>query len=168
MLSQKAKYALKAMLALASQPSGELLQAQDIANRQNIPKKFLDLILIDLRRNGLVHSQRGKHGGYVLGRPAENITFAQVIRIIDGPLAPIPCASLTGYRRCADCKDEKACGVRIVMREVRDAVASILDATTLSSLGGGKLVDALATDGAEAAPKPVRKRAPNKVAASVS
>ncbi len=168
MLSQKAKYALKAMLALAAQPSGELLQAQDIANQQNIPKKFLDLILIDLRRNGLVHSQRGKLGGYVLGRPAENITFAQVIRIIDGPLAPIPCASLTGYRRCADCKDEKACGVRLVMREVRDAVASILDATTLSSLDGGKLVDALGTDGAEVAAKPARKRVVKKVLARAS
>lgn len=168
MLSQKAKYALKAMLALAEQPIGKLLQAQDIANQQNIPKKFLDLILIDLRRNGLVHSQRGKLGGYVLGRPAENITFAQVIRIIDGPLAPIPCASLTGYRRCADCKDEKACGVRLVMREVRDAVAAILDATTLSSLDGGKLVDALGTEGAEAAPKTARKRVVKKVLSPAS
>ncbi|MDO8290534.1 MAG: Rrf2 family transcriptional regulator [Parvibaculum sp.] len=166
MLSQKAKYALKAMLALAAQPAGELLQAQDIANRQNVPKKFLDLILIDLKRNGLVHSHRGKHGGYVLGRPAETITFAQVIRIIDGPLAPIPCASLTGYRRCADCKDEKACGVRIVMREVRDAVASILDATTLSSLSGGQLVDALPVETKPAAGKPARKRVVKKVVAA--
>ncbi|MGV8996116.1 MAG: RrF2 family transcriptional regulator [Parvibaculaceae bacterium] len=162
MLSQKAKYALKAMLALAAQPTGVLLQAPDIANQHNIPKKFLDLILIDLRRNGLVHSQRGKFGGYILGRSADNITFGQVIRIIDGPLAPIPCASLTGYRRCADCKDEKACGVRLVMREVRDAVAAILDATTLSSLGCGKLLDGLTPDDAPVALKVPRKTAPKK------
>jgi len=131
MLSQKAKYALKAMLALAKQNNGDLLQAGDIAEQQNVPRKFLELILLELRKQGLVHSHRGKHGGYTLAKPADTITFGQVVRIMDGPLAPIPCASLTGYRRCVDCADEKSCAIRRAMREVRDAAAAILDSLTL-------------------------------------
>lgn len=131
MLSQKAKYALKAMLALAEQKNGELLQAGEISEQQNVPRKFLELILLELRKQGLVHSHRGKHGGYTLARPADAITFGQIVRIMDGPLAPIPCASLTGYRRCSDCKDEKTCAIRRTMREVRDAAAGILDGMTL-------------------------------------
>ncbi|HEX7776334.1 MAG TPA: Rrf2 family transcriptional regulator [Parvibaculum sp.] len=133
MLSQKAKYALKAMLALAEQNEGDLLQAADIAEQQNVPRKFLELILLELRKQGLIHSHRGKHGGYTLAKPADAITFGQIVRIVDGPLAPIPCASLTGYRRCVDCRDEKACAVRKAMREVRDAAAGILDGMTLES-----------------------------------
>lgn len=136
MLSQKAKYALKAMLALAERENGELLQAGDIAEQQNVPRKFLELILLDLRKHGLVHSHRGKHGGYALAKPADAITFGQIIRIMDGPLAPIPCASLTGYRRCVDCADEKACAIRRAMREVRDAAAGILDNLTLEQAQG--------------------------------
>jgi len=136
MLSQKAKYALKAMIALAAERNGELLQAADIAEKHNVPRKFLELILLDLRKNGFVRSQRGKLGGYALAKPADAITFGQIIRIMDGPLAPIPCASLTGYRRCADCRDEKACAVRRTMREVRDAAAAILDGMTLSDAIG--------------------------------
>lgn len=132
MLSQKAKYALKAMIALATQEEGDLLQAAEIAERQNVPRKFLELILLDLRKHGLVRSQRGKFGGYALAKPADTITFGQIMRIMDGPLAPIPCASLTGYRRCADCRDEKSCAVRRAMRQVRDAAAAILDGTTLA------------------------------------
>ena len=131
MLSQKAKYALKAMLALANQKNGELLQAGDIAEQQNVPRKFLELILLELRKQGLVHSHRGKHGGYTLAKPADTITFGQIVRIMDGPLAPIPCASLTRYRRCVDCEDEKACSIRRAMRQVRDAAAEILDGLTL-------------------------------------
>jgi Rrf2 family protein len=133
MLSQKAKYALKAMIALASQEEGDLLQTADIAERQNVPRKFLELILLDLRKHGYVRSQRGKLGGYALAKPADTITFGQIIRLMDGPLAPIPCASLTGYRRCADCRDEKSCAVRQTMREVRDAAATILDGMTLAN-----------------------------------
>lgn len=131
MLSQKAKYALKAMLALADQKNGELLQAGDISEQHHVPRKFLELILLELRKQGLIHSHRGKHGGYTLAKPADAITFGQIVRIMDGPLAPIPCASLTGYRRCVDCKDETACAIRRTMREVRDAAASILDGMTL-------------------------------------
>src|SRR5690606_11721316 len=127
MLSQKAKYALKAMLILAAETKGDLLQAGDISESQNVPRKFLEMILLELRKAGLIASQRGKNGGYRLATPADAITFGQIVRIMDGPLAPIPCASLTGYRRCADCKDEKTCAVRRTMREVRDAAATILD-----------------------------------------
>ncbi|MDP1625823.1 Rrf2 family transcriptional regulator [Parvibaculum sp.] len=148
MLSQKAKYALKAMIALATQEEGDLLQAADIAERQNVPRKFLELILLDLRKHGLVRSQRGKFGGYALAKPADAITFGQIIRIMDGPLAPIPCASLTGYRRCADCRDEKSCAVRRTMREVRDAAAAILDGTTIADALGAGAHEARAAIGA--------------------
>jgi len=145
MLSQKAKYALKAMLALARQNNGDLLQAGDIAEQQNVPRKFLELILLELRKQGLVHSHRGKHGGYMLAKPADTITFGQIVRIMDGPLAPIPCASLTGYRRCLDCADEKSCAIRRAMREVRDAAARILDNLTLEQAcrDGGAHVEML-------------------------
>jgi Rrf2 family protein len=134
MLSQKAKYALKAMIMLAEQEDDALLQTPDIAEAQKIPRKFLELILLDLKNRGLVHSQRGKRGGYVLAKPAAEITFGQIVRLMDGPLAPIPCASLTAYRRCADCRDEKTCAIRKVMREVRDAVAGVLDHVTLAAV----------------------------------
>ncbi len=133
MLSQKAKYALKAMLALSGNDKGSLLQAAEIAEQQNIPRKFLELILLELRKHGFVHSHRGKNGGYTLAKPADAITFGQIIRVMDGPLAALPCASLTGYRRCGDCQDEKSCAIRKAMREVRDSAAQILDNLTLQA-----------------------------------
>ena len=139
MLSQKAKYALRAMLMLAEAPSDELVLIQDIADRQRVPKKFLELILVELKRHGFAHSQRGRSGGYCLARPADTITFGQVIRAMDGPIAPLPCASITGYRRCSDCSDERTCAIRKVMRRVRDSMAEILDRTTLANASGGKL-----------------------------
>ena len=109
MLSQKAKYALRAVLMLAEAPVEELVLIQDIADRQKVPKKFLELILVELKRHGFAHSQRGRSGGYCLARPADAITFGQVIRAMDGPIAPLPCASISSYRRCADCQDERSC-----------------------------------------------------------
>ena len=131
MLSQKAKYAIKALIALA-RADGKLLQAADISQDHNIPKKFLDLIFFELRGHGMVHSTRGRQGGYALAVPPENIAIAAIIRAVDGALAPLPCASVRFYRRCADCKDEKTCEVRKIMREVRDAASAILDHTTLA------------------------------------
>jgi Rrf2 family protein len=130
MLSSKAKYGLKAMFALVGLKSGERLQSSEIADQQNIPKKFLDLILLELRRHGLVQSYRGQQGGYALAKPASAITLGNIVRVIDGPLAPIACASVTGYQRCADC-DPDTCLVRYNMRKVRDAISAILDETTL-------------------------------------
>lgn len=132
MLSQKAKYAIKALLELARLQDGEVLQSGEIAKRQNIPKKFLDLIFFDLRGHGIVHSTRGREGGFALSHSPADISIARIVRAIDGPLAPLPCASVTAYRRCADCKDEKTCEVRKMMREVRDAASAILDNTSLA------------------------------------
>lgn len=133
MLSQKAKYAIKALLVLArSQEKNELAQARDISVNENIPKKFLDLIFFELRRHGLVTSTRGREGGYALAKPATEISIAAIVRAVDGPLAPLPCASVRFYRRCDDCDDEKTCAVRRLMREVRDAASAVLDNTSLA------------------------------------
>lgn len=139
MLSQKCKYALRALLMLAEASPDELVLVQEIAERQKVPRKFLELILLELKRHGFVFSQRGRGGGYCLARPGDAITFGQVVRAIDGPLSPLPCASVTGYRRCADCQDERTCTIRKVMRSVRDAMAEILDRTTLADANGGRL-----------------------------
>ena len=134
MLSQKAKYAIKALLVLARAQDKNLLlvQARDISTEQNIPKKFLDLIFFELRRHGLVQSTRGREGGYMLARPAAEISIAAIVRAVDGALAPLPCASVKFYRRCSDCDNEKTCEVRRLMREVRDAASAILDNTSLA------------------------------------
>jgi Rrf2 family protein len=134
MLSQKAKYALKALLVLAERPSDIPVQVVELSEEGNIPRKFLELIMLELKKHGMVHSQRGKHGGYMLAAPPSEIMFGDVVRAMDGPLAPIPCASLTAYRKCADCTNEKTCAVRIMMRRVRDAAAAILDGTSLADM----------------------------------
>ncbi len=131
MLSQKCKYALQALLVLAREPTQDLLLVSEIAERENLPKKFLEAILLELNRNGLVRSRRGRGGGYALAKPADLITFGQVVRIMDGPLAPLSCVSVNYYRRCDDCKDEQSCDIRKVMRRVRDAIAHELDGTSL-------------------------------------
>ena len=134
MLSRKAKYGLKALLALARAHPGPPLLISTIAQRESIPQKFLELILLQLRNRGIVHSKKGKGGGYSLLRSPEEITYGEVIRILDGPLAPVPCASVTAYVKCSDCEDERTCGVRSVMKRVRDATAAILDRTTLADV----------------------------------
>jgi len=132
MLSQKARYALRALLRLAQERDGRPLLIAEIAEAENVPKKFLELILLDLRHQGLLHSKRGKNGGYALAQAPSEITFGRVVRIIDGPLAPVLCASQTAYRRCTDCRDESTCAIRRVYRRVRDATAAILDNHTLA------------------------------------
>jgi len=139
LLSQKCKYALQALLSLAREPTQDLLLVSDIAERENLPKKFLEAILLELNRNGLVRSRRGRGGGYALAKPADLITFGQVVRIIDGPLAPLSCVSVNYYRRCDDCKDEQTCDIRKVMRRVRDAIATELDGTSLQDAINGRL-----------------------------
>jgi len=105
-----------------------------MAAANNIPRKFLDAILVELRNAGILNSRKGKGGGYLLARPAEKITVGQIIRILDGPLAPIACASKTAYQHCADCPDEAACAIRDIMLDVRDSIAMILDRTSIASL----------------------------------
>src|ERR1700742_2771261 len=123
MLSQKARYALRALFVLGSQKGEEPVMIADIAEQANVPRKFLEQILLELKKRGIVHSQRGKHGGYTLGRAPETISFAEIIRAIDGPLALSPCVSVTAYRRCDDCTDEETCVTRKVLLAVRDSTA---------------------------------------------
>ncbi|MBL9098422.1 MAG: Rrf2 family transcriptional regulator [Alphaproteobacteria bacterium] len=132
MLSQKARYALRAMLHLAGHSTTESVQIADIAEGANVPRKFLEQILVELKRRGLVHSVRGRHGGYLLGREPKAISFAEIIRIIDGPLALSPCASRTAYRRCEDCVDETTCAIRKSLVDVRNSTARILEQHSLA------------------------------------
>ncbi|PZQ17819.1 MAG: Rrf2 family transcriptional regulator [Ancylobacter novellus] len=132
MITQKAKYALKALLALARAQEGRPSSIRDLAARETIPQSFLEQILIELRRAGVVESRRGKEGGYLLARSPSEVRLGQVLRIIDGPLAPLPCLSRTAYRRCPDCADEAACTVRRIFEDMYEATVEIMDRTTLA------------------------------------
>jgi Rrf2 family protein len=131
MLTKKGKYGLKALVDLAHLDPGETAFITEIATRNNIPKKFLDAILLELRNAGFLKSKKGPGGGYSLSRPASQIRIGQVVRTLDGPLAPIRCASRTAYEVCDDCNDPETCEVRRSMTIVRDAMADILDSMTL-------------------------------------
>jgi Rrf2 family protein len=134
MLTKKAKYGLKALVHLAGVEPGQTALVAEIAKAEQIPKKFLDAILGDLRNAGFVHSKKGKGGGYALARAPAEIVVGNVVRALDGPLAPIQCASRTVYRRCDDCVDEIHCAVRLVMLQAREAIAGVLDNTTLAQM----------------------------------
>ncbi|MEZ0223541.1 MAG: Rrf2 family transcriptional regulator [Alphaproteobacteria bacterium] len=133
MLTMKAKYALKALVVLA-QSKDEQMQAKGISEEANIPYKFLETILGELRHHQFVHSRRGTAGGFRLAQDSRDIMVADVIRIMDGPLAPIRCASLTAYESCDDCPDEKSCALHHVMRDVRAAMSGVLDRRSIHSL----------------------------------
>lgn len=133
-LSKKAKYALRALYYLGREYGNGPVLIATVAAREHIPRKFLELILLQLRDRGVVTSKKGKGGGYALAMPPEQITIGAIIRFVDGPLAPLPCASETAYRRCEECVDERRCGTKLIMRQVRDAMAAILDHTTVSDL----------------------------------
>ena len=134
MLSQKAKYGIRALLFLCRQEVGTPVLIRDIAEKERLPRKFLEAILLELKSAGILHSRPGKGGGYTLNRAPHSITLGRVIRLIDGPLAPIACVSQTAYAPCRDCPDEKTCVLRMVMRQVRDRTAEVLDATTFAAL----------------------------------
>jgi Rrf2 family protein len=135
MLSMRAKYGLRAMTALAREyGTGRPMLIADLARSESIPRKFLEMILLELKKKGLLASKKGKGGGYLLSRSPEIITVGEMIRALDGPLAMLPCVSQTAYRRCDECIDELTCGIRSVMKEVRDATSAILDGTTLNDL----------------------------------
>ncbi len=134
MLTNKAKYGLKALIYLAGIPAGETAFIAEVAAASNIPKKFLDQIFAELRNAGFVRSKKGPGGGYALARPAAEINIGDAIRSLDGPLAPIACASRTAFRPCEDCKDLESCAIRLIMSDVRDAISKVLDNTTLSAL----------------------------------
>ncbi len=134
MISQKSKYALKALTVLAEEYGKGPVLIADIAGREHIPRSFLELILLELKNHRLLHSRKGRGGGYFLARTPTQISAGQVLRALEGPLAPLPCASKTAYRRCEECHDERTCAVRLLMCDVREATASILDSTTLKDL----------------------------------
>lgn len=133
-LSKRGEYGIRALITLASrEEQGEVVQIREIAEREKIPVKFLEQILLTLKNAGLVQSRMGSGGGYYLGKPAGQITLGQIIRILDGPLAPIRCVSQTAYEKCA-CPDEETCGLRLVMLDVRNSISNILDRTTLEDV----------------------------------
>jgi len=131
MISQKAKYAFKALVYLAQRPRGELALVTDIAAGANVPRKFLEQILIDLKNHSFIASRRGRAGGYMLLRDPASITIGGVLRAIDGPMAPLGCLSRTAYRPCADC-DEATCPVRGVFGDIFAATLLMMEGTTLA------------------------------------
>ncbi|NJC99046.1 MAG: transcriptional regulator [Anaerolineales bacterium] len=135
-LSKRGEYGLRAMIILAdvqkNSPTG-MIQIKEISAREEIPAKFLEQILLALKNAGLVHSKMGVGGGYYLARPSKEITLGQIFRTLDGPLAPVKCVSQMAYEPCG-CPDEETCGLRMVMGDVRNAIANILDTTTLATV----------------------------------
>lgn len=136
-LSKRGEYGLRALLTLAETPQGgdspAMLQIKEISQREQISSKFLEQILLTLKNAGLLHSKMGVGGGYYLARPASEITLGQIFRVLDGPVAPIKCVSQMAYESCG-CPDEETCGLRLVMSDVRNAIADILDNTSLADV----------------------------------
>lgn len=151
MISNKAKYAFRALLAIASSRDGQALTSACIARQHNIPHKFLEQILLDLKKAGILESRRGKFGGYVMLRPPDTISFGEVLRIFEGPLAPLPCLSRHFYRRCDDCVSEASCEIRREFGRAYDASRAVLDSRTLA--------DALQDDDAGRLNEEVARRA---------
>lgn len=136
MISQKTRYALRALLYLVERGKGAPVQIGDIADSQRVPRKYLELIMLDLKKAGIVSSVRGPAGGYRLARPAADISFGEVIRVLDGAIALVPCASVHFYARCGDCHDEETCAIRKVLSIVRDTSSQILEGTSLAQAAG--------------------------------
>jgi Rrf2 family protein len=134
MITMKTKYALKALTHLARATAGEPVLIAEIAEQEGIPRKFLELILRELRQHGILESRKGRGGGYSLRQKAEQISLASVIRVLDGPLAPVPCLSRTAYRRCEGCVDESTCGIKLVLTDLYAATTNILEATTVADI----------------------------------
>jgi Rrf2 family protein len=139
-LSKRGEYGLRAMIDLATtlkaqdgKSNGGVVQIREIAERQHIPAKFLEQILLTMKNAGLLHSRMGVGGGYYLAKPANEISLGQIVRVLDGPLAPIGCVSQMAYEPCG-CPDERTCGLRLVMLEVRNAISDILDGTSLADV----------------------------------
>ncbi|CAB5037407.1 MAG: Rrf2 family transcriptional regulator [Actinobacteria bacterium] len=131
MISQRARYAYKALIVLARAGSAGM-QIRDIAEQEQIPRKFLEQILLSMKAGGLITSRRGREGGYALLKDAKSISLGSVLRMIDGPIAPLPCLSKTAYRKCDDCPSEELCGVRAGFAEAYEASLRVLEATTIA------------------------------------
>lgn len=134
MITMKTKYALKALAYLATAPPEGPVLIAEIAEKEDIPRKFLELILAELKQHGFVRSRKGRGGGYFLAVEPAKITLASVMRVLDGPIAPVPCLSRKSYQRCDGCKDEATCGVRLVLQDLYESSVKILEGTTLADL----------------------------------
>jgi Rrf2 family protein len=134
MWTKKGKYGLKALIHLGGLPPGRSALSMEIAAAHGLPQKFLEAIMLELKHAGFVQSRKGKGGGYTLRIPPRDIRIGEVVRALEGPLAPIACASPNFYRRCDDCPDESICGVRMLTVDVRNAIADVLDNTTLEDV----------------------------------
>jgi Rrf2 family protein len=168
MLSSKAKYALRALLRLVENTSaGSWIQTGEVAEQERVPRKFLEAIFVQLRDQGIIESRRGAQGGYRLVRNPASVSVADVIRILDGPLALTPCASRTRYRQCADCVDVKKCRLQPLMQEARDAVADVLENCSLSQLAGKAKADRVKAIGKRPGSKPNGGQARDRSAISL-
>lgn len=134
MLSKKTKYGLKALTYLARQEGNTPVQVGEIAINENIPQKFLESILLTLRKSGCLGSKKGKHGGYYLIKKPSDIIMADVMRVLEGPIALVPCVSLNFYEKCDDCPDEISCSVHKLMIQVRDSTLNVFRNTTLADV----------------------------------
>ncbi len=162
MLTMKTKYALRALCALAD-ADGASMRARQIAEVAEVPAKFLETILVELRKAGFVASKRGVQGGHALARSAAQIMVGDIIRVLDGPLAPIRCASHTAYQPCTDCPDPDACALRMLMGDVRDAMSQVVDRRSLEQLArAARGLRVLPIEGI--APEPSPAQAPDALA----
>ena len=144
MIAQKTRYALRSLLFLAEEQGGTPVQLSRIAETQRVPPKYLELIMLDLKKAGLVKSARGPKGGYQLARTAEQISFGEIVRTMEGPIALVSCASVNFYAPCGDCQDEATCAIRRAFAILRDQSTAVLDSISLAQgagweerLGGG-------------------------------
>ncbi|OYQ36345.1 transcriptional regulator [Flavobacterium cyanobacteriorum] len=134
MLSKKTKYGLKALIYIAKQQRAVPVLISDISANENIPKKFLETILLDLKKFGVLGSKKGKGGGYYLAKEPNAVTVASLIRILEGPIALLPCVSLNFYKKCDDCRDEQQCELNYFMAQVRDNTLTLLEGKSLADL----------------------------------
>jgi Rrf2 family protein len=134
MISRKGKYAIRAVLYLAQRHGQGPIPIEEIASNEKISRKFLESILLELRYAGVLDSKRGKGGGYLLHETPSRVTVGRIIRIVDGPLSPVDCVSRSAYRPCPDCPDEASCQIRLIMKEVREAISRVVDRKTVATL----------------------------------
>lgn len=155
MITQKMKYALKALLVLADEREGEgkALRIEEIARRSGAPKRFLEHILLEIRNAGIVGSMRGRSGGYAMIKSPQEVSVSELLRLIDGPIAPLPCLSRRAYQRCDDCSDENTCRIRRVFAEVFWSYLLLIDSLTLADMMRSDATVSLVLSGA-VAPEP--------------
>ena len=136
MLAHKTRYALRALLYLAEETEGDPVQLASIATSQRVPPKYLELIMLDLKKAGLVKSVRGPRGGYRLAREPKEISFGEIVRAMEGPIALVPCASVNYYAPCGDCHDEATCAIRRAFAILRDRSSELLEGISLAEAAG--------------------------------